>query len=49
MIIDYFFLLDHKETFKSKKYVVYVSREQQSRSLGDETNILLQDFKSNLY
>jgi len=49
MIIDYFFLLDHKERFKSKKYVVYVSREQQSKNLNDETNILLQDFKSNLY
>lgn len=49
MIIDYFFLLDHKKQFESKKYVVYVSREQQSKNLNDETNILLQDFKSNLY
>lgn len=49
MINEYISLLDIESHFKTKKYIIYVSKDTQTNLLKEDVPNLLNDFKQQLF
>lgn len=49
MIFEYISILNLEDEFKSKKYIIYVSKDQNDSDVKDNISTLLNDFKQQLF
>jgi hypothetical protein len=49
MILEYFTLLDINQVFENQKYVIYITRDQNSATAEDDTQTIIMELKKALF